>query len=472
MRTFTYADDKSYKFWRIKLEGSSYTVRFGRIGTQGQTKTKTKDFANPQAAQKAYDKIIAEKLAEGYVETTPPPAPAASTENVLERALLADPDDLAAHSAYADWLSQEGDPRGELIQVQLALEDPERQAKERKELQQREQALLEAHAGEWLGGLADFLVAQQGVDEYTLKNQGGYQFQFARGWLDSIRVPQLSVAFARALARAPQARLLRRLTIEGAPYDEEGGFEAGDDVPARTDYPSVHALLRCPFFTTLRVFHLGEPMEGDYSNCHTSGETAAELVARMPRLEELYLLAHRVDMERLFALKSLTNLRVLQIYHNYHYPLEILAANPAFTNLTHLLLYPHALEPDDADAYIALDGVRALVHSPHLSSLTHLQLRLSDLGDEGCEEIVRSGILKRLKTLDLMHGRISDRGAETLAGCPDLRNLERLDVSGNRLSEAGIAALQRVGIAKVQVVSQYGPDSDDRAYLWEIGDME
>jgi uncharacterized protein (TIGR02996 family) len=189
MRTFNYSDDKSSKFWKIELEGSSYTVRFGRIGTEGQTKTK--DFPSPQAAQKAHHKIIAEKLAEGDVEVTAP-APAASTDNVLERALLDDPDDLAAHAAYADWLGEQGDPRGEFIQIQLALEDPDREAKGRKALQRREKELLEAHAAEWLGGLADFLLGDEGIP-----------FQFARGWLDSIRVPELSVAFARALVRTP-----------------------------------------------------------------------------------------------------------------------------------------------------------------------------------------------------------------------------------------------------------------------------
>jgi uncharacterized protein (TIGR02996 family) len=465
MRKFKYSDDKSYKFWNIELESSSYTVQFGRIGTKGQTKTK--DFPNPQAAQKAYDKIIAEKLAEGYVETATPAA-AATTDNVLERALLEDPDDLAAHSAYADWLSQEGDPRGEFIQVQLALEDSERDPKERKVLQKRERELLEAHTGEWLGGLAEFLVGQRGVDErkWIYRGRGGYQFQFARGWLDSIRVPALSVAFARALVRAPQARLLRRLMIEGEDRAED--YEAGDDIPPETYHPSVHALVGCPHLTNLRVFHLGEPDD----HCHTSGETAASLVAGMPRLEELHLLAHRVDMESLFASTNLAHLRVMQIDHNYRYPLQILAANPTFKNLTHLLLFPHALESRDNEAYITPDGVRALVHSPHLRSLTHLQLRSSDLGDEGCEEIVRSGILKRLKTLDLMYGRISDRGAEILAGCSDLRNLELLDVSGNRLTEAGIAALRRACNRKaLRSADQYGPDSEETEYLWQ-GDME
>jgi uncharacterized protein (TIGR02996 family) len=468
VREFQYRHGDSNKFWNIDLEGSSYTVQFGRIGTKGQTKTK--DFPNPQAAQTAYDKIIAEKLGEGYVETAAAaPAPAASTENVLERALLDDPDDLAAHSAYADWLSQQGDPRGEFIQVQLALEEPGRDAKERKALQKRERALLKAHAAVWLGGLADFLIDQRGMSEIS----DPYQFQFARGWLDLLRVPELSVEFARALVRAPEARLLRHFVIEGQRFEEAGDdYEPGDDIPRDPYNPAVFALRGCPFLSNVRVFYLGErEPDEDFFNCHTSGETAAELVAGMPRLEELYLLAHDVDLERLFALDSLTRLRVLQIYHNDNYPLEILAANPSFKNLTHLLLYPHGRGRGRV-AGITLAGVRTLVHSPHLRSLTHLRLRLSDMGDEGCREIARSGILKRLKLLDLKYGCIGDRGAFALAGCADLRNLELLDLSYNRLGEAVIAALERVGVTQVLAHSQYDPDgADAEDYLYQ-GDIE
>src|SRR5207249_2522467 len=64
----------------------------------------------------------------------------------LEAALAEDPDDVATHAAYADLLTEQGDPRGEFIQVQLALEDESRPAKERRELQQRERDLLHAHA--------------------------------------------------------------------------------------------------------------------------------------------------------------------------------------------------------------------------------------------------------------------------------------------------------------------------------------
>src|SRR5436189_37638 len=48
----------------------------------------------------------------------------ASFRRALEDELAASPDDLATHAAYADLLDEIGDPRGELIQVQIALDDP------------------------------------------------------------------------------------------------------------------------------------------------------------------------------------------------------------------------------------------------------------------------------------------------------------------------------------------------------------
>ena len=61
--------------------------------------------------------------------------------NDLLAAIYERPDDLAARSVYADYLQDRGDPRGELIALQLAGVFPERQA-----------ALLRAHEADWLAG--------------------------------------------------------------------------------------------------------------------------------------------------------------------------------------------------------------------------------------------------------------------------------------------------------------------------------
>jgi DNA ligase-1 len=65
-RYFEFVEGKSSKFWEITLDGTSVTVRFGRIGTNGQTQTKT--FGDEDAAIKHTDKLIAEKTGKGYVE--------------------------------------------------------------------------------------------------------------------------------------------------------------------------------------------------------------------------------------------------------------------------------------------------------------------------------------------------------------------------------------------------------------------
>src|SRR5262249_26037300 len=154
-----------------------------------------------------------------------------------------------------------------------------------------------------------------------------------------------------------------------------------------------HSLCRCPQLGSIRVFRLGEETvrpdgrDEEYHNCHTPGELAYHLVKQMPKLEELYLLAHRVDANKIFPL-PMPNLRALQLYHSNSYPLDKLAANTSLTNLTAILCHPHAMEFDDEEggAYIRLAHLKAICRSPHLKSLTQLRLRLTDFGDKGADE--------------------------------------------------------------------------------------
>src|SRR5262249_56906863 len=49
-RYFELVEGNSSKFWEISLDGTDVTVRFGRIGSDGQTKTKS--FSDEAAARK------------------------------------------------------------------------------------------------------------------------------------------------------------------------------------------------------------------------------------------------------------------------------------------------------------------------------------------------------------------------------------------------------------------------------------
>ncbi len=64
----TYKDDKSNKFWEINSDSNSFTVRYGKIDTEGVTHTKT--FDSEEKCLKEADKLLNEKLKKGYVETT------------------------------------------------------------------------------------------------------------------------------------------------------------------------------------------------------------------------------------------------------------------------------------------------------------------------------------------------------------------------------------------------------------------
>jgi len=61
-----YKDEKSAKFWKINVEGTSHTVTYGKIGTDGQSKTKT--FETAEKATKDAEKLVKAKTKKGYQE--------------------------------------------------------------------------------------------------------------------------------------------------------------------------------------------------------------------------------------------------------------------------------------------------------------------------------------------------------------------------------------------------------------------
>src|SRR6185436_8834677 len=65
-RRFEFSEGTSNKFWEVSQSGNTMTTRWGRIGSTGQSKTKT--FADETAARHAVELLVEEKTDEGYVE--------------------------------------------------------------------------------------------------------------------------------------------------------------------------------------------------------------------------------------------------------------------------------------------------------------------------------------------------------------------------------------------------------------------
>jgi hypothetical protein len=365
-------------------------------------------------------------------------------------------------------LTEEGDPRGEFIQVQLALEDPARTKQQRAALRARETELLKKHVRTWLGDLGRFLVGTWSGESKP------YHYRFARGWLDFVRVLPFPEGIVAALARAPEARLLQRLEVVYDMRYHHFGFDQFTQRPARQlrdgegpgqgtyPYAALPYLADSPVLRNLRALKFG------FSDDHPGGPSHSTMVGpccgsatvkqllgvltKNPRLEELYLNTALPNIDTLFRSPLLGTLRVFQYYYGTGtygqttpatYPLGVLARNKALANLTTLRLHP------GRDAQIDPDQLSALLRSRNLPALRHLQVHMTTFHDDGASLIVHSGILKRLKSLDIGYGNMTDAGAVVLAACPDLKNLELLDVSRNSLSPAGIRALRATGVRLV-----------------------
>ena len=67
LRYFEFKDAHSSKFWEVSVAGSTVTVRYGKIDTNGQTSVKELD--SPEEAQEHASKQAAGKMKKGYQES-------------------------------------------------------------------------------------------------------------------------------------------------------------------------------------------------------------------------------------------------------------------------------------------------------------------------------------------------------------------------------------------------------------------
>lgn len=96
MRHFEFKDDKSSKFWQIEQSDNELNLRWGKIGTQGQSQTKS--FDNAAKTLAAMTKLVKEKIGKGYIEI-------AVNENAAIGATAAKPQAKPAEKSSAEPIS-------------------------------------------------------------------------------------------------------------------------------------------------------------------------------------------------------------------------------------------------------------------------------------------------------------------------------------------------------------------------------
>jgi uncharacterized protein (TIGR02996 family) len=359
-------------------------------------------------------------------------------EAFLQR-IRAYPDDDAPRLVFADWLDEQGDPRGAFIRVQLALaqldreiaaagDRPPRPEREelRANLRAREQALLDAHVAEWTSPFRRFATRPR----------------FHRGFVEEVNVDAHN--FVRHAPELFTAGPLRHIYL----------LDIGGTLPAVLQSPLLSRLSAL----TIHASHAGESL--------ARAVAASEHLGGLKRLD---LSRNRFEHDAALHLASSTALARLEELDLRENELgeggaRALAASPHLSALRNLELCGNRLGPAGAEALAASERLPALerlglaendIGSPRISSLSRihdllripiLDLSSNDLGPAGLLVILNRSSSSppreiRLRELDLSHNRLGDDGARILARSPHLASLRVLRLGDCEIGDEGARAL-------------------------------
>jgi uncharacterized protein (TIGR02996 family) len=369
--------------------------------------------------------------------------------------ILTDPDDDRPRLVYADYLMQQGDPRGELIAVQCQLA---RHAAHNDDvgpldpLERRERALLDAYGKSWT------------LDAETRLKYWG-QFGFRRGFVETLTfnggyqdthekvreaVPllrSLAVAGLDELAGSPALEGIEELTIRS-------GFPKLREIDVLAASPHIAKLRRLGFVyanpSQREVFaFVSLPLQLDELSMGFYGEPfygrlMLEHLAKTPQRRSLRTLRIRW-LRRLGIIRELGNaLPNLESLHLENADLsaeDLHAVVRAFPKLVSLDI------GDNEDRVAQLDLARLLAEAP---ALRRLRLSRLQLTDRHVAALAASPDAARLVALDLSTNHIGNAGAEALAQSVYLHDVRRLSLAAN---EIGHDAKQAIGRAFASAIT-------------------
>jgi uncharacterized protein (TIGR02996 family) len=322
-----------------------------------------------------------------------------STEQQLREAVLATPDDHAPRLAYAAWLLEKADPRGDLITLQCNAVDGD----DDRELRLR--ALWQAHGARWMTEDVGFAPSDLGPKRNAV---------YRDGFLHTIEL-----SLEELLERADQlaAQPIHTLRVTG--------------LDSR-----LEALARCRLLETVRCLDLGHGLE------RLGNGVLAQFLAApgLRRVESLVFSPHEeVDaiwgaLERFPRLAELQALRTASIviqperarWLGQSLPaLESLSCDTGFTADSLLVLAENATFRLKKLALMDRDGRHG---------------RSAYLGDETIARFVETPMLRDLTSLSLFGCHLGERTAETLPKLPCAHTLESLDV-GSQVHPAATLGL-------------------------------
>jgi uncharacterized protein (TIGR02996 family) len=437
---FELKDGSSSKFWEITLDGKAHAVRFGKIGADGQTSTKS--FKSPGEARADHDKLVAEKTKKGYklVRGEAPASPTTihARNEKLEAAIAADPDNVDAYLVYADWLQSQSDPRGELVVLQHA----NKTAAAKKLLDQNKE-----HFFGKLANAQDILEAEKYasklgrpttwrwgyLESLRINNKHDRDAEFGEGELESIDVDE---ALGWMLDH-PTCRFLRELTV-GINTFMDNGYDGTAKVIGKRSLPLLKKLVIGAF--------ISEETELNWSDAGNM----EPLYKGVPNLEHLTLRSGTMKVGKI----DLPKLKELAIY----------TGGLDKASLTNILSakWPHLerlqLQTGD-EGNIKLKDLLPIFDGKTFPKLKHLGLGNSPYSDELCAALIQSKLPAQLESLDFSEGKLGDQGATSLASIK-WPKLKSIDVTENWLTKKAIASLKTIA-KEVLDGGKYGQQDDE-----------
>ncbi|MDP1829947.1 MAG: WGR domain-containing protein [Archangium sp.] len=423
-RRFEFVEGSSSKFWEVKVEGEQQIVRFGKIGTAGQTKEK--DFESAGEAKADTKKLIAEKTGKGYAEVGVKKVP---SNPALEAAIAANPDDGKNWRVFADWLLEQGEPWAEMIALAV-------QGKPNKKKQGDV-------AKELLGSIEGDIVWKNGViAEFDLQP-------------DDVEEEGAMEAALERVLKHPAGRFVQKLTL-GLPPHEDLEWHMEGLASVISDCGPL------PLLQTLDMSPNAEHM--DQESWRRVGDISG-LWAAAPHLKELLLRGsagsddgEAIDFGDIEA-PHLEKLIFISGGLNKNAPTQIGSAK--LPKLTHLELY---FGKEDYGCSSTVASLKGILEGSGLPALKTLGLKNSEWEEDLIKAICASKILPRLEALDLSMGVLADKGAAALiANAPKFKHLKKLILSDNYFSTSD-AGLLKKALPNAEVGKQKADEDPEYRY--------
>ena len=453
-RHFEFSEGSSNKFWEISVDGTTVRTRYGKIGASGQLTIK--EFDDKAGAFKEVERLIHEKTKKGYVESggggggggedgggDAMPAKGDARNPALEKAILANPYDEDAWAVLADWLQEQGDPRGELMALQMAGKD------------KAAKTMIEKQAAYFLGPLAEHQRCYDGdLGNNARSNSAKWvaenkqAFLWKHGFIHRVRLAHDS--YANEEFQGSLADVLKLLVAHpSGRFVVEWSFNSNGD-PNENPLDDLWAILAKHPQPATRKILIGDNV--DQISWYHVGHVG-KIWKSVPNLVDLKIEAGEFELGTI----ELPNLeKAIFETGGLSKSAGKAIANAKIPKIKHLEVY---YGTDEYGGNCSIKDVKPLLARTDLKHLTYLGLKNSEFANDIAKALDGAKILKQLKTLDLSLGTLNDEGAASLAAIKDqLKHLEVLDLTRNFLTKTGIAAVK--GLAK-NVITKSQEQADD-----------